>query len=370
MPGRDSTRPGTVEDVAERRTEGEMLISRPRVMYLLDHYLSISETYVQAEIEALRDDYEIGIISLGRLPATSPASRNHHPFRVIAEPRLMLEAVREFRPHVIHGHHLTGVQWLGEIAKRANVPFTVRAHSFESIWGERDPAPAHFPLVAPLLNDDVCLGILAFPFTRANLERAGIHGEKIHDCYPVINYERFHDRSPNGDGVMATGIGQPRKNLQAFIELAAATPGTRFSLYALGFEVEKLRQLNERLGGPVRVVPPVEPADMPREYKKHRWLVVTASEISSRGWPVSVAEAQASGVGVCAPRLRPDMREYVGECGFLYDSIGEAREIISRPFPEEMRQAGFEHARKSDIRGHRHVLTGLWRKAVANGRGW
>jgi hypothetical protein len=286
---------------------------------------------------------------------------------VIADPPSMLEAVREFRPHVIHGHHLTAVQWLGEIAKRAGVPFTVRTHSFESIWGENEPAPAHLPLVVPLVNDDVCLGLLAFPFTRANFERAGIRGEKIHDCYPSVDYERFLDRSPNGEAVMATGIGQPRKNLRAFIELAAATPGMSFDLYALGFEVEKLIELNERLGGPVRVVPPVEPAEMPREYKKHRWLVVTASEISSRGWPVCVAEAQASGVGVCAPNLRPDMREYVGECGFLYDSIDEVREIISRPFPEEMRRAGFEQARKSDIRRHRHVLADLWRKAVANG---
>jgi glycosyltransferase involved in cell wall biosynthesis len=259
------------------------------------------------------------------------------------------------------------VQWLGQIARQANVPFTCRTHSFESIWDEAGPAPAHLPLVAPLINDDWCLGILAFPFTRANFERAGIRGEKIHDCHPAVAYGRFHDRSPNGEAVMGTGIAQPRKNLRAFIELAAATPGMSFNLYPLGFGVEELREINERLGGPARIFPPVEPAEMPREYKKHRWLVVTASEISSRGWPVSVAEAQASGVGVCAPDLRPDMKEYVGECGFLYDSIDEAREIISRPFPEEMRQAGFEHARKSDIRQHRHVLTDLWRRAVADG---
>jgi hypothetical protein len=341
-------------------------MSKPRVMYLLDHYPAMAETYLQREIDVLRDDYEIGIVSLSR--SSPPVMRNHHPFTVARDPAQMLEAVKEFRPHVIHGHFLTAVQWYGEIARRAGVPFTLRTHSFESIWGEDEPAPAHLPLVAPLINDDLCLGILALPFVRANFERAGIRGDKIHDCYPMLDYERFHDRSPNGGAVMGVGGGHPKKNFHEFVRLAAATPGMEFNAYLMGHAVEQLKELNERLGSPVRVHPPTEPPDMPREYKKHRWLVVTASDISSRGWPVSIAEAQASGVGVCMRNLRPDLKEYVGACGFLYDSIEEVREIISRPFPGEMRQMGFEQARRSDVRRHKHVLTDLWRRAFTNGR--
>lgn len=340
-------------------------MKKPRVMYLLDHYLSMSETYVQSEIEALSDDYEIKVVTLHE--AVPPAARNHYPFQVMPDSALILEAAEEFRPHVFHGHHITGVQWFAEIARRAGVPFTARAHSFESIWGEGESPPPHIPLIAPLINDDLCLGILAFPFVRPNFERAGIRGEKIHDCYPVVDYERFHDRTPNGEGVMSVGVALPRKNLQAFIEMAAApAPQAGFDLYALGFEVERLKQRNEEMGRPVHLNAPVEPADMPREYKRHRWLLVTASPdvIFSRGWPVSVAEAQAAGVGVCMYNLRPDLKEYVGECGFLYDSMAEARKIVSGEFPEEMRQAGFEHARKSDIRRHKHLLTDLWRKAI------
>ena len=36
---------------------------------------------------------------------------------------------------------------------------------------------------------------------------------------------------------------------------------------------------------------------------------------------MAIAEAQAAGVGVCMPNIRPDIKEYVGEAGFVYDSI-------------------------------------------------
>jgi hypothetical protein len=73
-----------------------------------------------------------------------------------------------------------------------------------------------------------------------------------------------------------------------------------------------------------------------------------------------VAEAQASGVGVCMAGVRPDLKDYVGDCGFIYDSIDEAAKIVSQPFPQEMRERGFEWARRCDVKRHIHLLTDLW----------
>lgn len=99
---------------------------------------------------------------------------------------------------------------------------------------------------------------------------------------------------------------------------------------------------------------------MPAEYKRHRWLVYTADfDIPTVGWPMAIAEAQAAGVGVCMPRIRPDLAEYVGP-GVLYDSIDEVSSIVSGPVPDEMREAGFEHAMRSDIGRDKHRLTDLW----------
>ena len=85
-------------------------------------------------------------------------------------------------------------------------------------------------------------------------------------------------------------------------------------------------------------------------------------DMASVGWPMSVAEAQASGVGVCMANIRPDLKEYVGGAGFLFNSVSEALEIITNPYPEEMRQKGFEQAKKSNIFEHRARLFELWQR--------
>ncbi len=64
------------------------------------------------------------------------------------------------------------------------------------------------------------------------------------------------------------------------------------------------------------------------------------------------------------PNLRPDLREFVGFSTVLYDSVEEVAELIRQPPSEEMREAGFENARKSDIWRHKRVLTDLWAPAL------
>jgi hypothetical protein len=112
----------------------------------------------------------------------------------------------------------------------------------------------------------------------------------------------------------------------------------------------------------------MEPDDMPAEYKKHQWLVYTGCfEMKTVGWPLAVAEAQASGVGVCIANLRPDLREYVGDAGYLYNSIEELVEIISKPFAPEKRELGFKLAERSNFAERVHELDRLWDKARPGG---
>jgi hypothetical protein len=164
---------------------------------------------------------------------------------------------------------------------------------------------------------------------------------------------------------MNVGACLPKKRMEDFVDLAGMVPGREFNLYAMGYKVESMRRLNEAAGRPVRVIPPVEPECMAAEYKKHAWLVYTAApEFNTVGWPLAVAESQAAGVGVCVPNLRSDLRDYVGPAGVLYDSIADVADIVSRPPSEDVRQAGFEQAKKSDVADHKRLLTDLWRKAA------
>ena len=59
--------------------------------------------------------------------------------------------------------------------------------------------------------------------------------------------------------------------------------------------------------------------------------------------------------------IRADIRQYAGASAFFYDSLDDALKTIRQPFPEELRQLGFEQAKKSDVRQHRSLLFHLWR---------
>jgi hypothetical protein len=349
-------------------------MNKIRVLYLVKQFPQISETYIRSEIEAVSEECDVRVITF--LEADAPYT-GHAPYEQTDDPGRVWEVVDEFRPHVLHGHWLQQTRdlayfagCLGGRAGRPAIPFTVRAHSFDIL--DKDGKCVRES--APLLNHELCLGVLSFPFTRPMLENRRVRGDKVVDCYPVVNYRRFHDTSPNGDAVMNVGACLPKKKMEDFLALAASDPlaktGRRYNLYALGYDSADFHERNARMGNPVTIVPPVEPEHMLTEYKKHCWLVYTACrKTNTVGWPLAVAECQAAGVGVCLPNLRPDLRDYLGGAGFLYDSINEVRDIIARPYPEEMRQAGFEQAKKSDVFRHKRLLLDLWRKAAGLHRG-
>lgn len=341
-----------------------------RVMYILKNYPQMSETYIKTEIEAVHEVCDVGIVATKR--ANMPA-KNHEPYRYIEDPAMICEAIEEFQPDVLHSHWFHSVKLLGKLARKTGVPFTVRGHSFDSIWPEDESRFRHLPLLSvfarpshirravKFIEDEFCLGLLTLPFARPRLERAGFPAAKLVDCFPVVDFKRFFDPRPNGTAIMNVGACIPKKRMEDFVELALRAPEFEFNLYALGYKVAQLQEFASARQSPVHFIPPVELEDMPAEYKKHRWLVYTAAPEGNVGWPMAIAEAQASGVGVCVANIRPDLREYAGPTAFLYDSLDEVVKLIRQPVPEQSRQSGFEQAKKSDVFQHRSLLFHLWR---------
>ncbi len=332
---------------------------KKKVLFLLKEYPQISETYIETELNAVWDKYQIKIISLLKPNLTY---EHHRPYDHIplTDKETLIAAIRGFGPDVVHGHYILMCPVLRDAARIAEAGFTVRAHSFDILG----PSTRDIPKYREIINGPSCLGVLTFPYTIPLLERAGIRSDKIRGCYPVMDFQRFHDESPNGDAIMNVGACIPKKNMEEYLILSKIVKDKTFNLYALGYNVEALRTFSRKLDSPVNFVDQVEPGHMPPEYKRHQWLVYTASHnLRTVGWPMAVAEAQAAGVGACVQNIRPDLREYVGEAGFLFDTAHDAAKIISQSFPDELRQIGFEQARKSDIRGHIHKLENLWNRA-------
>lgn len=326
---------------------------KPKILFIVSEYPQLSQTYIKAEIEALQSDYEIFVITTSdaNLPYT-----HHVPFKMIRNHQLLLDTIQQFKPEIIHAHYLLNIKLAELLARTLDLPYTVRTHSFDVLKGNYR-----------VQVSDYCLGVLTFPFTHKLIEKRGVPGEKIIDCYPVIDYSMFYDRSPNGDSIINLGASLPKKRFEDFIDLAKLMPDMEFNLYPIGYENKKIVEYNERNGYLVNIKPLVEPEEMKNIYKHHRWLVYTACpKLKTVGWPLAVAEAQACGLGVCIQNIRPDIEEYLGGAGFLFDSINELPAILSKPYPDEMREKGFEHAKKSDIQVHKIKLTGLWDKIIKN----
>ena len=345
-----------------------------RITYLLYQYPQLSESYASTEMRAVSDTHDIDVISLVAADVTNEVDAL--PFTVIGDEAEILDRARAFEPDVIHTH------WLGSpldsavnLARALDVPLTIRAHSFDVLWPKPrrrwyQRAKSQTDTSPPIANNldflcsDQCLGILTFPFSIPRLVGAGLPESKLIPCRPVLNYERFHDESPNGQGVLNGGAALPKKDFLAYLELAKRVPEKTFDLYSIGYRTDEVVKRNLELGNPVTIHPPVQQREMPAVYKNHEWFVYTADSRSKTvGWPVSISEAQASGVGVCVPNLLPDIAELVGPAGFVYDSMEEVADIIRQPYPESMRQSGFEFARLSDVHSHIHRLTDLWESA-------
>lgn len=352
--------------------------TKPRVVYVVQNYPQLSQTYIKVEIEALRELFDIFVISIQSKEPDTPYPTTQ-PYTYTQDIGRMAEIVDEMRPVALHGHWLHTAPILHKLSLKTGVPYTIRAHSFDVlhrprpnestlvarlqalIKGKPDPAKPWPQRYAPLLNQPNCLGMLAFPFARPILENAGLRPDKMVDCYPVIDYKKFHDRSPNGKDVMNIGACIPKKRVEDFVDLAKSMLERKFRHYAIGYQKDKVEAYNASLGAPVEMMPSLWHEDMPTEYKRHEWLVYTADHsFNSVGWPMAVAEAQASGVGVCIANIRPDLQEYLGGAGYTFDSLDQARKIISKPLPDEIREKGFEQARKSDIDGHKGLLVELW----------
>ena len=339
-----------------------------RSLYLLFHYPSITEAYIESEIRAVSHAYDVSVIATDRDPKGVTYYTDHSPYQILSKKQEIIARVREINPHVIHAHRLFMLPLMIDVCHELGIPFTVRSHAHDAI-PSHDPRVADWMQKAPKVLSEatssrLCLGIIAFPFTIPYLVDLGVPKEKLHPCYPVVDFSRFHDLTANGTAIVNAGSYMPKKKMENFLELGTRMPNLTFKLYALSSRMHSINELhkkNAELGNPVMIMDPVQPYDMPREYKKAQWMVYTADPaLANVGWPVSIAEAQAAGVGVCMANIRPDLRDYVGEAGYLYDSLADVEQIISKPFPDERRELGVIHARKSDVFSHRDILLDLW----------
>jgi len=362
---------------------------RPRILYFLVQYPTFSETYMHEELRAVREFCDVKVITYGvaRDPRQAP-----FPYDVIKykgeclqfgdfakiDPefgspvqqeflREVCAAVEAFQPDLIHAHWWGVALLLRKLAERYRIPFTMRTHSQDTL----NEPPAKIAALVKAVNSPWCRGLIVFPAFKPLMIAAGVHPGKVTACWPTIHYARFHrpEKRPPQRRVMCSGPAILKKAHNELVDLAVTMRGSglEFHLYARGPSLEITRAHNARAGAPVSLRY-VDPDDMPKIYPHYDWLVYPGDlKINKVGLPVSIAEAQAGGVGVCwqeMPRRREEQLEFLGGAGFLFKSIDEVPAILAQPYPEEMRLRGIENARKCDFARTREVLERVWGDAL------
>jgi glycosyltransferase involved in cell wall biosynthesis len=339
--------------------------ARPRVLYILKNYPQLSQTYIKTELRALGDRYDVKLVATSTPNFPDPEAL---PYTQVPKIDDLIAEARRFEPHAIHGHYLVQAKIIRQVAEGVGKPFTIRAHSFDILTpGTKTAMPQYVTDLPGLLNDDLCLGVLAMPFAVPLLvEHARVDAAKVISSPPVVDFNFFYDRAANTGGVMNTGACIPKKAMEDFVVMATKLREYSFDLYAIGHDIDKLSKFNAEHGSPVNIHLPIPYAAMRAAYKQHRWLLYTGSfKMKTVGWPMAVVEAMASGVVVCVARVRPDLDDYLGGAGYVYETLDEAEAILRRRPDEATRQRGFERASELDIRKQLPLLTDLWDAAAS-----
>lgn len=359
---------------------------KPRILYLIVAYPTFSESYMHEEILALSKDFDIKIVTYTKSERARRESFEYElieykaPCLVYAPfPKVNLDftdpaqiafmgemdrVIADFQPDMIHAHYM-GLGFLAaKLADRHKIPFTLRSHSMDVL---NEPV-AKLEAYCEAINSPWCKRVLAFPHSVARLTSHGMNPDLLVPCWPITNFDAFHrpEKRALTHRVMCAGPAIKKKVHKEFVDLAAQMRGSskyKFDLYCYGPLYWDTRDYNKSLNYPVSMKY-ADPDDMPNVFPRYDWMVYPShTKINKVGLPCGVAEAMAAGIGVCwqeLPGRREEQLDFLGGAGFLVASMDEVPAIISQPYPEEQRQAGFEAARRFDIQGHKHLLSDVW----------
>ena len=378
-----------------------------RIVVATDRFPELSETFITAEIEALRalghdvrveawtrasrpqagvtveatyledDDRASRLRALAWLVARHPAralrdllerrrwrrEEEVRPLRSLAAAARRLARGDEQHVHV-HFAAEAALDWM-RIARIAGVPYSVTAHAYEIFT-----SPAN-------LREKLERAAFATTGCEYNVRelRARAPDAEVHEIVMGVDGERLKRTKPYRDGpasLLAVGRLVEKKGFSYLAEAAKALPDVRFSVVGAGPLEDELRA-----AGSLELLGPRQPEEVRALLEDATLLAmpcVVASDGDRDSMPVVVKEALAMEVPVVAsdevglPELvRPEWGRLVppGDAAALADAI---RELLALPHAERaaMGRAGRAHVLElASVRRETEKLAGLIEGAAA-----
>jgi len=343
-----------------------------RILIIGRAFPHVAHGYINNDIEYLTQQADVLVLSPNQpmAPWYSPVRCNY--FR--NKDQLLAQA-RQFKPDFIISWLLPNHHWARDVADALKIPFILKLHTpdyYRLYPGNRSIKKRIKEMLASCILSDRKLsdgyriskrslrrtisskyfkGAFCIPAFKTSFSKY-IPANKLFDLTPRIFFDRFHDEHDNGRMILVLGSLIKRREGVSFIDDALKEISEPIDWYTIptpGLILDDIQGVPENFSAK-KYVPN---KDMATLYKQYKALIVIADKTQfSRGLPLSVLEAQASGVCVIAPSLRPDFDEFViNGGGYLYNDASEIQAILNLLPNDERRNMGFKHAKKFDIKG-------------------
>jgi len=333
-----------------------------RVLYALEDYPVISETYVETELDYFLE-CGIEIAAWCRRPDSK-----RPPWRIPIFGGPIQNAVKAWKPDLIHVHWFVVVPSV--TVQGLGIPITIRAHSFEFSADAVRTFTFHRDVLAIFLFPHMLDAFLKHP-RGAGLTREALAG-KVIPLPSTYNEKMFYPEPKVPNTVVRATAGLNGKDLENFIDTARECPEAKFTLItSIPKEddscVRNIVGRNASYGSPVQIL-----TDVPREEAA---AIIRRSEICLRsnnpqghpfGMPVSIAEAMGSAT-IPIVRDHEAAKRYVGNAGLYFTTTKEAASSIRKitadwSLAESLRKAATDRARVHMSSTVLPVILGVWAK--------
>ena len=329
-----------------------------------------SHGYINNDVEYLDKKANVLVLSPNQPMAPFYSTVN---FNYFSNEKDLIQLAKQFKPDFIIAWLLPNHYFARMVAEALDVPFVVKLHTpdYHVLNSKKSIITKSILFIKSIFSNETQLS-KTYQVSKTSLAKTaksknlkGIYcipalmeafcryfpSEKVFELKPRIFYDKYHNENPNGERVMVLGsLVNRREGHFAFSQIISGVDGPVdwYPMPTQGCLWLDIPGLPENL----HMMKYVPPAEMPAIYKKYKAMIMIGSGRFSRGLSLSVLEAQASGVTVVAPSLRPDFDEYVKNGGgFIFSDESEIPDILKKIPDASRRESGFKYASHYDIAG-------------------
>lgn len=286
-----------------------------RVLYAVESFPHLTQTYILTEIEAMRR-FGVHVEVWSQRAPLIPFETD-----VYVHDGSLENAIKFVKPHLIHTHWTHMVSKFRNTVEMAGLPLTVRGHH---------PYDFSPKFADALQNDPIVHSVYIYSRFARKMTKRYKKIISVDACFDPTLY-CFEDKK---DPKLVVRVAPARsvKELDLFIRVASRCPDHRFVLVAgttadLDYP-DELREYNRSLGEPVELRMDSSHQEIAMLMRKAGIYIYTVHPSEEYSMPISVSEALGAGCYILNRNVE-GAQSHLGDAGVLYGNEDDAVRLIT-----------------------------------------